>query len=271
MNSGFIGGARQRLAQLGDACRRVFGTAAQIESGPAKGLRFDAGRDTQQFAAGNYEQPVQEAIVSLVKRGNVCYDIGANLGFVSVLLGRLVGETGKVYAFEPVPRNASIIERNAKHNRLANIEVSRIALSSTDGTADLLLAQHAGGAVLKSVGVPPPDLAGSMAVETAALDTLVERQRLRAPDFIKLDVEGAEMDVLRGMERVLRKWRPVLVVEIDDALKQNCEDKLAECRTFLHDLGYGTRLIPNAYKDGTWFVRHFIAEHEQGAAGSSGR
>lgn len=265
MSTGFIGGARQRLAQLSDACRRAFGTAAQIEAGPAKGLRFDAGRDTHQFASGNYEQPVQEAIVSLVKRGDVCYDIGANLGFVSVLLGRLVAETGRVYAFEPVPRNASIIERNAKRNDLAHIDVFRIALSSVDGTADLLLAEHAGGAVLKSVGAPPPDLAGSMAVETAALDTFVERQRLRPPNFIKLDVEGAELDVLQGMKAVLAKWRPTLIVEIDDASRQNCEEKLAACREFLHQSGYQTRLIPNAYKDGSWFVRHFIAEHAPSA------
>jgi FkbM family methyltransferase len=255
----FIENAKQRLTVLGTAYRRAFGRIAEIASGPAKGLRFDAGPHTQRFASGHYERPVQEALAMQVSRGDVCYDIGANLGFFSVLLGRLAGPSGLVYAFEPVPGNASIIERNARLNQLPSVEVLRVALCGVDGREELLLAHHVGGAVLKSAGTPP-DLAGSLMVETASLDTLVERQRIKPPNIVKIDVEGAEMDVLQGMERVLRKWAPILFVELDDETAAACEKKVSMCRSFLHDLGYQSELLPNAYPDGPWFVRHFLAQ-----------
>lgn len=196
-----------------------------------------------------------------VHRGDVCYDIGANLGFFSLLLGRLAGPDGSVYAFEPVARNASNIERNARLNGLPNIEVLRIALCATDGHEELLLAHHVGGAVLKSAGAPP-DFAGSVTVETARLDTLVNIRRLKPPNIVKIDVEGAEMDVLRGMEQVLRTCAPIVVVELDDETAAACEKKVSLCRTFLRDLGYRSELLPNAYPDRGWFVRHFIAKRE---------
>jgi FkbM family methyltransferase len=256
-----IEGATQRLARLGAACKRVFGQFSEIGSGPGKGLRFDAGPHTHRFASGQYEFPVQEALAALVKRGDVCYDIGANLGFFSVLLGRLAGPTGSIYAFEPVPRNASTIERNARLNRMDNITVMRIAVSSGDGQEELLLAHHVGGAVLKSAGAPP-DLAGSLIVETASLDMLLERQQIKPPNIAKIDIEGAEMEALQGMERILRAWTPAIILELDDETSAGCERKTTLCRSYLHDLGFRTKLLRNSYPDGQWFVRHVLAQRE---------
>jgi FkbM family methyltransferase len=196
--------------------------------------------------------------VALVKVGDVCYDVGANLGFFSVLLGKLVGSQGSVYAFEPVPRNAATIERNARLNDLNNIRVMKVALSRVDGTEELLLADHVGGAALRSAGTPP-DLAGSLMVETASADTLVDKHQLRPPNIVKIDVEGAEMDVLRGMERVLRTSAPTVIVELDDKDGAACETKVSLCRSFLHDLGYRTQVLLDSYPNIRWYVRHILA------------
>ena len=143
-------------------------------------------------------------------------------------------------------------------NRMQNIKVSTLALSFNDGKGELLLARHVGGAVLKSAGVPP-DLAGSITVDIASLDALVEHRRVEPPNVVKIDVEGAEMEVLRGMEQVLRKWAPAVIVELDDSTVTACETKASTCRAFLHELGYGTELLPGSYPDGPWFVRHILA------------
>lgn len=256
--SDLVATAKQNLAQLATACKRAFRRIAEIESGPGKGLRFDAGRGSKNFASGKYERPVQEALACLVKPGAACYDVGANLGFFSILLSRLAGPTGSIYAFEPVPDNAAMIERNARLNQLENIAVLRLALSCIDGRGELMLAQHVGGAVLKTAGTPP-DLVGSMMVETASLDTLVERQQIRPPNVVKIDVEGAEMEVLKGMVRVLRRCAPTIVLELDDETVEECEKKVSLCRSFLHEFGYRTELLENSYPDGPWFVRHFVA------------
>lgn len=256
---GLIKIVKWHLRQSVALYQRLFRKVPEIGSGPGRGLRFDGGLSTKHFVSGEYERPVQEAIAVNAHPGDVFYDVGANLGFFSVLVGRLVGTSGTVYAFEPVPANASMVERNARENGLSNIKVLRIALCREDGRGELLLAHHDGGAVLKSTGTPPPDLTGSVMVETASLDTLVDRQHLKPPNIIKIDVEGAEMDVLLGMESILRRWHPKIILELDDETATGCENKVSSCRSFLHDLGYQTEVLANAYPNSSWYVRHFIA------------
>jgi FkbM family methyltransferase len=253
-----FGAAKRSLVHFGTTSQRIIGAVAQIESGPGKGLRFDAGADTHRFASGQYERPVQEALAKAVRPGSVCYDIGANLGFFSVLLAHLAGPTGSIYAFEPLPANAAMIERNALLNRFRNVRVFKLALSRVDGQEELLVAHHVGGAVLKSAGAPP-DLAGSLTVKTAALDTLVDREQVNPPNFVKIDVEGAELDVLYGMRKVLQNWHPTLIMELDDESAIACEKKVSLCQSFLSDLGYRTEFLTNSYPDGGWFVLHFLA------------
>jgi FkbM family methyltransferase len=255
-----MGTATRSLSSL---WQRVFARDRVIEAGPARGLRFSGGAATGAFAPGTYEAPVQEALVSLVRPGDVCYDIGANLGFFTILFAKLTGDAGTVYAFEPVPGNAARIARNIARNGFGNAQVVEVALCSRDGMGDLLLARHVGGAVLKSVGAPPPDLAGHISVPTAALDTLIEQRGLRPPNLVKIDVEGAEMDVLQGMERTLKKWAPVLVIEVDDAAPDACEAKAASCADLLRTRGYAVRPLPNAYQNTNWSVRHFVAVKAQ--------
>jgi FkbM family methyltransferase len=250
--------SKQRLVHLGNAVRRTIGTAEKIETGPGKGLRFDAGPDTHRFSTGQYERPVQEAIAAVVRPGNVCYDIGANVGFFSIVLSRLAGPTGSVYAFEPVPRNVSAIEQNARLNRLGNITVLKVALASVDGESELLLAHHIGGAMLKSAGAPP-DLAGRLDVRTAALDTLSKWGSVKPPHFVKIDVEGAEIDVLQGMTAILKKWAPAIMLELDDEDMTACDNKVARCVSLLCRFGYRAEALPKSYPDSRWFVRHIIA------------
>jgi FkbM family methyltransferase len=252
--------ASNRFTHVGMAWMRAIQNGSDITAGPGKGLLFEAGPDTPRFLSGDYERSVQETLRLIVCRGDVCYDIGANLGFFSLLLGRLAGAEGIVYAFEPVPRNASLIQKNARLNRMNNIFVMQIAVSCDDGTSELLLARHVGGAVLKNIGVPH-DFTESLAVETASIDSLVARQQIKPPNVVKIDVEGSEMDVLRGMEMVLRKWAPRVVLEFDDRTLHGCEAKLSACRAYLEDLHYRTEILPNAYPGSKWFVRHFVAEH----------
>jgi len=250
--------AGRRFAQFRAACVWSIARSGEVGAGPGMGLRFNAGANTPQFISGDYERPVQEALQFLVRPGDVCYDVGANLGFFTLLLGRFTGESGMVYAFEPVPKNASAIERNARLNSFDNVAVMRMALSRDEGKSELLLARHVGGAVLKSAGIPP-DPAGSLMVSTTTVDLLVGQQKIKPPNVVKIDVEGAEMDVLRGMESVLRKWRPKIVLEFDDPTKAGCEAKLSACQDYLTDFAYETMILPGSYPDGGWFVRHIAA------------
>jgi FkbM family methyltransferase len=237
---------------------RLIGVAPRIGSGLGEGLRFDAGEALSSCITGEYEQPVQEAVSSMLHAGGVFFDIGANVGFFSMLAARMVGEAGAVYAFEPVPANAAKIERNASLNGFSHVHVLPVAISDEVGSRELLLAEHVGGSVLRSAGTPP-DLVGSMQAETTTIDTIVQRASVRMPDVVKIDVEGAELQVLKGMRRVLEEKRPRLIIEFDDAVREECEAKLGACRSFLESREYECAVLPSSYANQEWFVQHLTA------------
>lgn len=185
-------------------------------------------------------------------------DVGANVGFFSILMAKLVGASGRVHAIEPVPWNARAVRWNARLNRFKHIAVHGAALSDHSGTAELLLARHIGGAMLSEVG-RPPDESGRIVVRVDTLDALVTRHHIDPPDFVKIDVEGAEIKVLRGMRSVLHDCRPRLLLEFDDATAEGCARKLSECSALLTGLGYSLAELEPAYLGTQWYVRHVLA------------
>ena len=99
--------------------RGLFSETRAIADGEAAGLKLFAHGAQPDFAKGIYEMPIQRTIAGSLDDGDCFYDVGANIGFFSLIAARRVGETGKVYAFEPVHRNAAGIERSAELNGFA--------------------------------------------------------------------------------------------------------------------------------------------------------
>lgn len=230
----------------------------RISEGEGRGLRFDPGSSNPAYLSGSNEIPVQQAIRDHLRAGDTFYDIGANVGFFSVIGSRLVGERGRVYAFEPVATNAKLIARNCALNRIANVAIFQKAIGERTGKAELILARCAGGATLASVA-RPPDATQSVEVDLISLDDALDSHHLYPPTLVKIDVEGAELDCLRGMRNALRLYQPVLVYEIDDRTPEGLKDKQRACERFLVDAGYEVRELPTSYQGIDWEVRHFIA------------
>ncbi|MBZ9677681.1 FkbM family methyltransferase [Mesorhizobium sp. ES1-1] len=230
-----------------------------IAGGEAAGLKiFSRGADPD-FARGIYELPVQKAIASRLMPGDVFYDIGANIGFFSLIAARQVGAAGQVYAYEPVPRNAAAIERSRDANGLSRLRVFAEAVGALSGQVELLLARHLGGATLATVSMPP-DMKGRLDVRMTTIDASIAEHGLRPPSLIKVDVEGAEMDVFRGMVATLNAHRPKIICEIDDATKEGADQKMREIARFLASVGYTVSPLPVAYANGGWQVLHLLAQ-----------
>lgn len=226
--------------------------------GIGRGLRFEAGPSNHAYASGDNELPVQEALARSVRAGSVFYDIGANVGFLTTIGAKLVGPTGKVYAFEPVPANAAYVRLNSKLNGFEQTVVFQQAVSAASGRSTLTLAAYSGGAALSNVPAPP-DAVNSIEVPVVCVDDLVFAQSLPAPNVVKIDVEGAELDVLKGMNRTISEHHPVIIYEIDDAMRANFDDKYEACKEFLEERGYCVERLPDSYVDTTWIVGHAIA------------
>jgi FkbM family methyltransferase len=188
--------------------------ARRIQGGVGEGLRIGRSQASADYAQGDNELPVQHALADLLHPGDVFVDIGANVGFFSLLAARVVGDAGRVYAIEPVPENVEAIRANVRRNHFANVSVIEEAASDTVGTTTLTLTRHPGGAAIASADAPP-DAIGELTVPTTTIDALVSDGRIAPPSVLKIDVEGAEEAVLAGLADTLRNHAPLLVLEVD--------------------------------------------------------
>jgi FkbM family methyltransferase len=186
---------------------------AEIEAGPGKGLWFELNpRTGQHYLRGQAETVIQKILVELLREGMVFYDLGANIGLFSLLAARLVGSTGRVISFEPDPETAVRLERNIARNGYHNLTVIQAGVWSTTGTrrfkvADASSPDHGVGR-FAAEDADEKDIA----VECVALDDIA--MKIAAPDAIKCDVEGAEIEVLLGAKRILLEHRPWIVCEL---------------------------------------------------------
>jgi FkbM family methyltransferase len=238
--------------------------ADTIVVGPARGLRCDPGPSNPAYAYGDNELPVQESLVTHLSTGEVFYDVGANIGFLTVLAAQRVGPTGTVYAFEPVPTNAAYVRNNALVNRFSHVRVFEQAVSNRVGKGQLSLAAYSGGSALSSAGAPE-DLVGTCVVELVTIDELVAHNGLKPPTFVKIDVEGAELEVLEGMTAVARQYCPVILLEVDAGDQEALQRKQSACEDWLTRHGYRCETLPNSYAGGTWLVTHILAVQDRPA------
>ena len=199
------------VAVLGRQCvprRILFGLASgyRMWLSPAENLSY---------LAGTAEPHLQRAIRRYVKYGATAYDIGANLGYVSLSLAKKVGANGRVFAFEPLPENLEKLRKNIALNKLKNVSIESSAVSDRTGRDVIRVAGNASMASMAWHQHDPS--AVEIAIQTIALDELTESGRIPMPHFVKIDVEGAEGMVLSGMRRTISTARPVLFVECSDA------------------------------------------------------
>jgi FkbM family methyltransferase len=239
--------ALNRVQHSGTFGRRVIETAThpirhrdlRIMRGSLAGARINLGGSFLRYLTGDAEPEVQSALAELIEPGQTVYDVGANIGFFTILCSRLVGPHGSVYAFEPIPENLVTLRHNIALNRLTNVVVVEQALSSSTGTAEMFVSPWSAFHSLDVAGASKrenhgPD-GGQVTVETVTLDEFVQRDGVSAPDLVKLDVEGAELLVVEGMRETLRTVQPLLLVEVHDTNREYAE--------FVDSIDYRVRVI----------------------------
>jgi FkbM family methyltransferase len=208
-----------RGALLRAAVKGIEAGTVTVPVGHAQGLAFELRHlridhaHLGSIACGMLETSVQEALVRHLGPGDVLLDVGANLGFFSLLGSRLVGSRGHVYALEPVPENALAIRRHAELNHAGNVSVMELAAARCPGTGRLQLVDDRSWSKLEGYG-DHPGTERVMEVELVSIDQLIEAGTLPAPSLVKIDVEGAELDVLHGMKATLERARPAVICEV---------------------------------------------------------
>ncbi len=214
-----------------------------IRHGFAKGLRTRGGLS---FVPRSDTR--EESFLSGLDLGaKTVYDVGGFEGIYSIAFARAVGERGAVVVFEPNPDNAARIRENIELNGIENISVIGIALGSEAGRATMVVPVEEG-----AMGTINGDLKRSftarrktkeLEISVDTMDSQIAAKGLPAPDFVKIDVEGLDADVLRGMAGTLETHRPALCIELHGEGIETRRENAKDIVTYLVDRGYKVRHV----------------------------
>jgi FkbM family methyltransferase len=250
-----------RLGPISFLIRTVLNNAAphglteiEISAGPLRGARMQLDLQREKdYWLGTYELELQKAFREHIKAGMVIYDLGANIGYVSLLAARLAGVDGRVFAFEALPENLNRLRRNVELNpQLAPIGVFPNAVVGHSGKITFLVHSSGGmGKVEGSIG-RDADYETKISVEGISLDDFVFIEGKQVPEIIKIDIEGGEGLALDGMQGVLKKFRPTLFLELHgkEAAKSVWETLNANNYS-IHSLRRGYPLV-SSYEELDW-------------------
>lgn len=165
--------------------------------------------------------PEERFLMRLELKGKTIYDIGGHIGFLTLFFARSVGNTGKVITFEPNPESCAKLQENVRLNNFVNVEIKGIGLGKKREKRALAVRREepATGSMKENIQskILKEKWTKTFQVEIDSLDSQIELNSLPKPDFVKIDVEGMEFDVLCGMSETINKCKPSLFIEIHDA------------------------------------------------------
>jgi FkbM family methyltransferase len=190
---------------------RITGSAIVVVTERIDGHRIGINSDYIDLLKGQgYEKGTTRVFAELVKEGMNVIDIGANIGYYTLLAARRVGPKGKVYAFEPEPQNFKLLIENIQLNGYKNVVAVQKAVSNRAGTASLFLGLRGSGShsLLSSRDYGKE----TIAIKTVTLDEFFEKKGSPAIQMIKMDIEGWEMEALDGMCRLIKRNSPLKMV-----------------------------------------------------------
>lgn len=203
-----------------------------ILQGPIRGYRWIKGSGVNGYWLGSYELSQQRHFWAGVREGDVVLDVGAHVGFYTLLASRLAGSTGKVFAFEPSLRNLDFLRRHVALNRCANVTIVPCAVGDEDGES--VLETFSGASSTGSLNAAAQH---GERVRVVSLDSWTSENHVSPVRVIKMDIEGFEVRALQGMRRILTTDRPkIFLATHSRELRQQCE-------IFLKGFGYRMRSI----------------------------
>jgi len=196
------------------------------------------------FIYGNWEPEVTKAMTEVVHEGDVAIDIGAHLGYYALILSKIVGPTGRVIAFEPMPENYQVLSENIEMNRCKNVQIKNMAVSNRSGRCEGIPPAKTNSGTFSLI---TQESSNTIEVNATSLDEYLSNWN-RPINFIQMDVEGAEGMVVEGARKTIEAYYPVLLVEVHHF------DSSLEASPFpgqLMELGY----------DLTWLSKCDITSH----------
>lgn len=212
-------------------CKLPYGSLI-LAYGDEMGLKF--------FIRKPFEENEWHFIDRFLKTGMTFVDIGANQGFYTLLAAKKVSTLGRVFAFEPQPSELKKLKKNIFINLLKNIIVEPLALGRAEGSTNMHVCLD-GQASFSSLQAPSESVKARtkiIKVPITTLDKYIQKNGISSIDFVKIDVEGGELDVLKGGTNMLKTLRPILMCECNNIRTLQWGYPVTQLYQFLEDHNY---------------------------------
>jgi FkbM family methyltransferase len=235
----------------------------EIAAGDLKGYKILLNLKAEKSRwLGTYEPELSAAVREFVQPGMTIYDVGANIGYVSMLLAHAARPNGQVFAFEALPANIERIRANLALNRLEE-RIHLIPQAVADQGGELTFYVHASvgmGKVAGSAGRPEEQYQAEIRVSSVSLDEFVYQHGNPAPQVVKMDIEGGEVLALPGMNRILAEHHPLLLLELHGPESEKVAwQTLTQAGYRLREMSPGYPLIETPEQLG--WKAYLVAEH----------
>lgn len=193
-----------------------------ILQGTLKGKKWIKGSGVNGYWLGSYELTQQRIFTRIIKNGDIVFDVGAHVGFYTLLASQCVGDNGHVFAFEPLPANIAFLKKHILINQLHNIIVVEAAVGDNVGAVRFdVNKDNAQGRIAPQ---------GDICVNAVTLDYMLYQKHIIPPHIVKIDVEGEEYRVLRGGKEIIKQYKPrILLSTHGEEAKQSCLAFLKGC------------------------------------------
>lgn len=228
--------------------RRLVTPYKAVSSLPQGGkIKTDLSDHVQRhiYFLGYYERRITDLVIQTLGSGDTFVDVGANVGYYTVIAGVLVGSGGGVHSFEPIPAIYEALQENVTLNGLDNVRLNRAALFEKEEELEIYLPGEANNGWGSMVKRPSPYHPGpAVRCPALSLDNYLRQAGIDDIRLIKLDIEGAELFALRGMQGVLSSAKPPdLICEADPELLEEAGHTPTDVIQFMESFGYQTRKI----------------------------
>ena len=186
----------------------------------------------------NSHEPVSTKIISSkLKKGMTCLDIGGNIGYYVLLESKAIGPQGKIIAIEPSPINFECMKQNLSTLKIENVESYNIAAGEKDGTANFLIYEDSGNSCMVIPEGEKSKWPGKLiSVPIRKMDSFLEEKKIGKIDFLRMDVEGYEKKVIEGLNATIRKYKPIIYLELHQFIVG--QDNTAKMLEDLKNEGY---------------------------------
>ena len=217
-------------------------TEVEIAGGILEGMHMALDLQSEKdYWLGTYEANLQAAARHFIQPGITVYDVGANIGYISLMAARLNGPNGKVFSFEALPANIQRLEQNRALNQLEE-RISIQPAAVVAGSGPVTFFMHHSGAMGKAQGSAGREEEYQQKIEVngLSLDNFVYGQNQPLPALVKMDIEGGEGMALEGMTRILKDAPPIFLIELHgEQAARSVWEQLSACGYSLHQMRSG--------------------------------